>query len=64
MFHRTAILEDSGSAGLHVGFVSRFGEPSVQWAFMDAEGQLSGLGSMNQEVSFWGRSSAAASTTP
>ncbi|NOK34974.1 hypothetical protein HMI49_17380 [Corallococcus exercitus] len=46
MFHPTAILDDTGNADLHVGFVSCFGEPSVQWAFVDAEGQFSGLGSI------------------
>ncbi|QSQ22778.1 hypothetical protein JY651_48095 [Pyxidicoccus parkwayensis] len=46
MFHPTVVIDDTGGADLHVGFVSCFGEPSVQWALVDAEGQLSGLGSI------------------
>jgi len=46
MFHPTVVLDDTEGRKLHVGFVSCFGEPAVQWAFVDAEGQLSGLGSI------------------
>lgn len=46
MFHRTEVLDDIRSGQLHVGFVSCFGEPSVQWAFVDAEGKPSGMGSI------------------
>ena len=46
MFHSIVVLDDTGGGKLHVGFVSCFGEPAVQWAFVNAEGQPSGLGSI------------------
>ncbi|WNG17956.1 hypothetical protein [Cystobacter fuscus] len=46
MFHSTVELDDIAGGKLHVGFVCCFGEPSVEWAFVDAEGQPSGLGSI------------------
>ncbi len=46
MFHSIVVLDDTGGGKLHVGFVCCFGEPAVQWAFVNAEGQPSGLGSI------------------
>lgn len=46
MFHSTVVLDDIGNGKLHVGFVCCFGEPSVQWAFVDTKGQPSALGSI------------------
>ncbi|WP_375758743.1 hypothetical protein [Corallococcus exercitus] len=46
MFHPTVVINDTGGSDLHVGFVSCFGEPSVEWMFVDAEGQLSGMGAI------------------
>lgn len=40
MFHSIVEIDDTRGGRLHVGFVSCFGEPAVQWAFVDAEGQL------------------------
>jgi hypothetical protein len=46
MLHSIVVLDATGGGKLHVGFVPCFGEPAVQWAFVNAEGQPSGRGSI------------------